>query len=263
MKMKPVKPRILLVEDDQDVAFLVRDILESKGFRCFWENRGEKVLDRSIVEKPDLILMDIKLIGIDGYTACRRIKRFKGTQNIPVIFISALNTEHDVLEAKDAGGVFYISKPFDMDYLVKKIYDVLKENKQFEAEEVKERRVLYIKAGYNSESGLIHDSIPGILSNSEFILAAVDTPSETLRRARELQPDIILADLDNSKMHPSVLIDVISRNKYTCEIPVLILRESFGQDKNDKNLLASGFNVIDKKNLFLNLLGKMRELIYI
>ncbi len=258
--MKAVKPRILLVEDDQDVAFLVRDILESKGFRCFWENRGEKVLDRSVVEKPDLILMDIKLTGIDGYTACRRIKRFKGTEDIPVIFISALNTEHDVIEAKEAGGVFYISKPFDMDYLVKKIHDVLKDNKPNKISEIMEKRVLYIKAGYDSETGLINDTIPGILSNSEFLLAAVDKPSETVRRARDLQPDLILVDLDNSKMHPSVLIDVLNRNKYTEGIPVLIIKEAFGQEKSDKNLVAAGFHVLDSRHLFTRLLEKMREL---
>ena len=126
--MNPTRQTLMIVEDEKDVAFLLRDVLEEKGYRCLLESQGEKVVERVMTERPDLVLLDIKLIGIDGYTVCRRMKREPSIRDIPVIFITALNTEKDVIEAKEAGGVYFMSKPFDIHFLVRKIKDVLDPN---------------------------------------------------------------------------------------------------------------------------------------
>ena len=70
------------------------------------------------VEPPDLILLDIRMPELDGYEVCQRLKADETTQNIPVIFLSALNETFDKVTAFQVGGVDYISKPFQLQEVI-------------------------------------------------------------------------------------------------------------------------------------------------
>lgn len=221
--MEPVKQTLMIVEDDEVVAYFMRDVLEAKGYICLLESNGERVLERVIDEKPVLILLDIKLVGIDGYTICRRLKSEPSTQSIPVIFISALHTERDVLEAKEAGGIYFVSKPFDIEFLVGKVKDVILRYSSDEVRRSISRKVLYVESGYLADGFHWNDSFISLLTETEFEISLVRDPREALRKTREIQPDVVLLDLDDSLLSVRTVTDALWRNKYTRTIPVVIL----------------------------------------
>ena len=214
--------KLMIVEDDQEVAFLVRDVLETKGFYCILEENGESVVERAIAEKPRLIVLDIRLTGIDGYTVCRRLKREADTEHIPVIFISALNTQRDVLEAKDAGGVYFLAKPFDINFLVKKIHESLRHSRSEVAPQEKVQ-VLYAQSEYASEMADPSSALFQLMRASGYRVIVVRDSREIVRKARELQTDIIVLDLDDALLSVWTVEEALWRNRYTASIPRVVL----------------------------------------
>ena len=108
-----VQKTILVAEDNSMNAELLRAILEAKGYRVLCVTKGDEAVKVALKKKPDLILMDIQLPGIDGYEATKRIKSNKETKNIPVIAITAYALKGDREKAIDAGCDDYIKKPID------------------------------------------------------------------------------------------------------------------------------------------------------
>jgi CheY-like chemotaxis protein len=85
----PHKPAILLVDDAPDNLGLLRTIMVRQGYQTFVANCGDRALDIALRVKPDLILLDIVMPGMDGLETCRRLKAHPATTRIPVIFMSA------------------------------------------------------------------------------------------------------------------------------------------------------------------------------
>jgi len=103
---------ILVVDDNAYNLEILSKILEAQGYQTRVANNGQAALRTLQFKTPDLVLLDIMLPDMLGYEVCRRIKNNPKTQNIPVLFISALEETNDKLEGFAAGGVDYITKPF-------------------------------------------------------------------------------------------------------------------------------------------------------
>jgi diguanylate cyclase (GGDEF)-like protein len=103
---------ILIVDDTPASLKLLHDTLVSEGFRVRPLNNGELALRSAKIEPPELILLDVRMPGLDGFEVCRRLKEDATLVSIPVIFISAAADVEDKLAAFHAGGVDYITKPF-------------------------------------------------------------------------------------------------------------------------------------------------------
>lgn len=107
--------RILLVDDLPANLELLSGMLKGRGYETRAALSGAAALQAAKAERPDLILLDIKMPGMDGYEVCGRLKADEATRDIPVIFISALNETFDKVKAFSAGGVDYISTPFQFE----------------------------------------------------------------------------------------------------------------------------------------------------
>ncbi len=103
---------ILIVDDSSANLKLLMKILTGRGYVVHPASDGELAFRFLRSTLPDLILLDIKMPGMDGFEVCRLIKSVERTRDIPVIFISVLGGEHDKVKAFQAGGVDYIAKPF-------------------------------------------------------------------------------------------------------------------------------------------------------
>jgi DNA-binding response OmpR family regulator len=251
---------IMIVEDDLSVGYLLRDVLEAKGYRCLVESDGEAVLGRSIDEMPDLILLDIKLVGIDGFTVCRRLKDDMSTADIPVIFISALNTEKDVMEAKRAGGVYFVGKPFDLDFLVKKIREILVRYDARKDRPALEPRVLFVDAAYPFDQMMSDGALSTLLAETELDVHLLRDPRETLRYTRELQPDVIILDMDGALIPTQVIADALSHNKLTVDIPVIILTSMNGRMRWTLDHLSNVKEVLQKPLSKVELIRAVRRI---
>lgn len=107
------EPYILVVEDHLPNATLVCDILQFHGFRVTWAANGKEGMERLEQERPDLILMDIQMPGIDGMTLTRQLKSDENTKDIPVVALTACAMVEDAEKALAAGFDGYLTKPID------------------------------------------------------------------------------------------------------------------------------------------------------
>jgi len=112
---------ILVVDDNKDNLDLMLVTLSQKDYRLLASTSGEKALDIIEKVKPDLILMDIQMPGMDGFTTTKHIKEKEDLKHIPVLFLSALNDMESIIKCFESGGVDYISKPFREEELLARV----------------------------------------------------------------------------------------------------------------------------------------------
>ena len=129
-------PNILIVDDVPDNLKVLSGILKDNGYKIRPVLNGQLALEVAENEKPDLILLDIMMPDMDGYEVCRRLKLNPKLNDIPVIFISALNDTKDLVVAFKSGGVDYITKPFQAEEVSARVATHLKINRQ--SQELKE-----------------------------------------------------------------------------------------------------------------------------
>lgn len=115
------KGRILIVEDNEDNFQLVRFLLERDGFEVISAANGKEGVETAMREKPDLILMDLSMPEMDGWTAAQKIKAEPETKAIPLLALTAHTLPGDRMRALEAGCDGYISKPINVEYLIKTV----------------------------------------------------------------------------------------------------------------------------------------------
>ena len=117
--------RILVIEDHEDNRRILRDLLTSAGYEPIEAVTGEEGLTLAETHRPELILMDIQLPGMDGYETTRRIKANPALRQIPVIAVTSYALSGDEVKAMEAGCDTYVTKPFSPRTLLAKIREYL------------------------------------------------------------------------------------------------------------------------------------------
>lgn len=111
------KSKILIVEDDPDVAEMLNAYFGVQGYEVFTANWGEDGVRTGQAEQPDLVILDIRLPDIDGYEVARRLRSDRRTNTIPIIFLTEKRDRADRLHGLELGADDYITKPFDVQEL--------------------------------------------------------------------------------------------------------------------------------------------------
>jgi two-component system, OmpR family, alkaline phosphatase synthesis response regulator PhoP len=120
------KQTILVVDDEQDLLDLIEYNLKKEGFTVLTSDSGEKGIELAGRIKPDLILLDIMMPGMDGIEVCRIIKSEPGTQAIPVVFLTARGDEKSEITGLDLGADDYLFKPISTSKLLSRIKAILR-----------------------------------------------------------------------------------------------------------------------------------------
>lgn len=121
-----MKPKILLIEDDQSLTELVRYNLDHEGFEILCTTDGEEGWLMAQETPPDLILLDWMLPNLSGIEICRRLRRHPETANVPIIMLTARAEEGDRIRGLDTGADDYITKPFSPRELIARIHAILR-----------------------------------------------------------------------------------------------------------------------------------------
>lgn len=116
-----VKASVLVVDDKPDNLRLLSTILTDRGYEVRQALSGRMALTAARTRPPDLVLLDIKMPDLDGYQVCEKLKADERTRHIPVIFLSALDRSPDKIKGFSAGGVDYITKPFQESEVVVRV----------------------------------------------------------------------------------------------------------------------------------------------
>jgi DNA-binding response OmpR family regulator len=121
-----VKSKILIVEDDLDVAEMLNAYFRVQGYEVFTVNWGEDGVRAAQTVMPDLMILDIRLPDIDGFEVARRVRSDRRTHEIPIIFLTEKRERADRLQGFEVGADDYITKPFDVQELRLRVRNALK-----------------------------------------------------------------------------------------------------------------------------------------
>ena len=111
--MSQYTPTVLIVDDNPTNVKIIALTLQLLKYKIVIATNGQGAIEMVQRTRPDLILMDVMMPEMDGYETCRIIKQQKENESIPIIFLTALNDKENIVKGFDAGGVDYISKPFN------------------------------------------------------------------------------------------------------------------------------------------------------
>ena len=115
--------QILVVEDEPKYLRLITVYLKLSGYRVLQSHDGWDALQQVFTEEPHLVVLDLRLPGMDGFEVCRRIRK---TGNVPILVLTALNTDQDMIQALDLGADDYVVKPFSPEALLARIRALLR-----------------------------------------------------------------------------------------------------------------------------------------
>lgn len=141
--MPAPRATILFAEDDTSLAYILKDALEDEGYKVIHCADGQTAIDIFEKDKFDICLLDIMMPYKDGYTVAKKIRLQSDV--IPLLFLSTKNLEDDRLKGYNTGADDYISKPFSMPELLKKIEVFLRRTKKFHADTHREYQLGTIK----------------------------------------------------------------------------------------------------------------------
>lgn len=115
--------KIIIVEDNYKIRNELQDFLQRYGYQTAVVERFRSVVDDILAEKGDLLLLDVNLPGVDGYSICRELRK---TSDIPIIVVTSRNTEMDELMSMNLGADDFITKPYNTQILLARIHSLLK-----------------------------------------------------------------------------------------------------------------------------------------
>ena len=137
--------KVLIVDDDKNICDLLRLYLEKEGYSVILSHDGEEAVVKFNALKPDIVLLDVMLPGLDGWQVCREIRK---KSNIPILMITAKSDTFDKVLGLELGADDYIVKPFDSKEVIARIKAVVRRTGQSPAE-MEVREVRYDKLSVN------------------------------------------------------------------------------------------------------------------
>ncbi len=121
--MNQGKIRILVVDDEHRYVWATKTYLEAKGYEAITAQDGETAIGLAANEKPDLVILDIRMPGMDGYEVCRRMREFS---TVPIIMLTAMAEDADKIKGLNMGADDYVTKPFSAAELLARVEAVLR-----------------------------------------------------------------------------------------------------------------------------------------
>jgi len=161
------KKTILVVEDEEDLRDIVVYNLERDGYKTVAVESGEEGLERAIALRPDLVILDLMLPGMNGMDVCRQLKQADDTKAIPIIMASAKGEEADIVSGLELGADDYVTKPFSPRILLARVRSVLRRSQESITEDVSMLQIDGLKIDTKKFQLTINDDTVD-LTKSEF-----------------------------------------------------------------------------------------------
>lgn len=168
----PSKGEILVVDDTPEALALLGEVLRQAGYTVRLAPNGDLALWTAVASPPDIVLLDVRMPGIDGFEVCRRLKSEPATMNLPIIFVSAQDDTDNKKNGFHAGAVDYIAKPFDCDEVLQRVSTHIK--------------LARLAKELQNEKSLLEAKVRERTVELEGALARVQLENEARARAEEL-----------------------------------------------------------------------------
>lgn len=201
-----VPKRILIVEDDPDIARLLADQLHAEGYTTTIAASGEAALEEVARELPDLITLDIQLPGMDGIEVAQRLAMDPATTDLPVLVVSVTDKDPRLKQF----GMRTLSKPLDRDALLANVSELLEEDEK--------RPVLVI-----DDDPDVRELLRANLTRAGFEVVLAQDGREGIELAQVRRPGLILLDLMMPGVDGFSVLQALKQNSATLEVPVVAM----------------------------------------
>lgn len=184
---------ILIIEDDQDISELVQFNLEREGFRVEVAVDGEVGVVQALQHKPDLIILDLMLPGLDGLAVCKTLRSNAQTKDISIVMLTAKGEESDIVVGLEVGADDYLSKPFSPKELVARVKAVLRRPKnevsKVASQELAPKKSIGPISIDHERHQVWHNSMPLALTLAEYRLLStlISKPGRVFTREQLLE----------------------------------------------------------------------------
>jgi len=202
----PEQAKILIVDDQPNNLRLLSQILRGEGYEVRKAINGSTALMGVQTLKPDLILLDINMPGLDGYQVCQKLKSDRQTKQIPIIFLSASNEVTDKVKAFEFGGVDYITKPFQVPEVLARVATQIKIKRFNQMRETLSRAIVHDLKNPLSVITLASSSLERRKCLEGHNLETLKTINSTAQRLDSLLNDLLMVtkmDADCLVLHPT------------------------------------------------------------
>jgi signal transduction histidine kinase len=188
------RPLVLIVEDEPDVAELIRYNLAREGYATLIAESGDKAVDEALRSTPDLILLDIMLPGMNGWEVCQTIRDSAKDRHVPIIMVSALTTEESRIKGLSLGADDYITKPFSVRELLIKTRNIVSRHAQIKELTAREQEQ------DNATRYLVHE-----MKNALNVIGGYSHLA-----ARKSNGTSYLAEINSSALHMEALLNDVA-----------------------------------------------------
>ena len=237
------KKKILVVDDDQTIRKLIRHHLIKNDYDVFEANNAVEGYEQLNKTGIDLVLCDVTMEGIDGFTFCKNVRQEDIYKVLPFIFVTARNSHEDKSKALEVGGDELITKPFDMKDLLLRIRTLLRRSDIFKVHGTKQN----ISKSFSKQTlkVLLVDDDPSLtrlfshaLKKENYECAIANSAEEGLSIAKNFAPDIIISDIMMPNINGFTFRKMILEDPQLKSIPFVFLTSK----SNEKDIL-DGYNL--------------------
>ncbi len=215
------KTKILFVDDDPDFSEASKTVLEQAGYEVIHAQNGKKGLESAKKDKPDLIILDVMLPDINGFSVCRELKETPKYSSIAIILLTAIGaTPESYAEniAKEHKADCYLSKPVDTQKMIETINDLLIKTRPAPKKERAKAKILLV----DDDPDFI-EATKQILIASQYDVVTAKDGDEGIAKARHENPDLILLDVIMPGKDGYTVCYELRKIAQTRPIPVIML----------------------------------------
>lgn len=208
------KGRILVIDDEVDFVKMLQARLQIEGYDVLTAGDGIKGIQIARLERPDLIILDIMMPGMDGHMVCDMLKKSTVTWQIPVIYLTARSGLADEALALEKGAKYFLTKPFNPNVLMEMVRSAI----ESAAEQKKQARILII----DKDLHFVDEAVAKLRLAGYEVSSAADA-RQGLKAVENSFPDVILLDFTTSHDDSHASVKVMSLDERIREIPLFIL----------------------------------------
>jgi len=228
--------RVLVVDDSKGARMVISKELLSNGFKVLMAENGKEALEVAKELKPDIITMDVEMPVMNGFEACRKLKKDPATREIPVVMISSNDSSETKSHGFQAGAIEFFIKPFKSGSLADHVHMLL-ETKKISRKE----KILIVE-----DSVTTRHIIKYVFTKNGYNVIEASDGEDALRLIQKDKPDLILTDCHMPKMDGFELTKEVKRIKETRHTPVIILTAITSQEDMLKGLEAGANDYLPK-----------------